>query len=620
MASFDKKQWGVAALLVLLTVIVCLPALKGGFVWDDDLLLTENPLVHSADGLWQMWLPSAESDYYPITWTTFWLEWRLWGMNAMGYHATNILLHALGALLLWRILERLQVRGAWLAALIFAVHPVNIESVAWISERKNTLSLVFYALTMLAFLRFERAGGWRWYWGSVGLFLLALLSKTSGVALPGVLLVCAWWQRGKIDRKDLLRSVPFFLLAAAFALLTIWSQQWQLQDGAHGVAIDRPLLFRLGAAGHVFWFYVFKVLVPVNLGAVYPLWKFNTVTALFWLPSAAAGAALGVAWWFRSTWGKTTLFALLYCGGMLFPVLGVFNMPYIERSPVVADHLQYLATIGIICLVVAGITRLPRAVVAGLAVAILGALGSLSWNRTLCYRDQVTFWNDTIAKNPQAGKAHYNLALYYDKRRQYDEALAHYTLAVKYNLGQAMEHNNLANVLLRYNRVPEAMAQYAEAIRLKPRFGEIRGNWANALARNGRPDEAIAQFKEAIRWAPLRPEIRHNYGLALVGIGKIPEAIVQFRMALRLNPQYAEAHCNLGNARFAQGRFDDAKAHYVAALRYKPDYAIAHYNWGLVLAKQGRIAEARTHFAEAVRLNPNHPDYRRNLDQSTKQP
>ena len=433
MVKFDKKQWGLAALLVLLTVAVSLPALKGGFVWDDDLLLTENPVIHSADGLWQVWLPSEELDYYPITWTTFWLEWRLWGMNAMGYHATNILLHALGALLVWQILKRLEVRGAWLAALIFAAHPVNVESVAWISERKNTLSLVFYALMMLAFLRSERENSPRWYWGSVGLFLLALLSKTSGVALPGVLLVCAWWQRGKIDRKDWLRCVPFFLLAAAFALITIKSQQWQLQGGARGVVIDRPLLFRLGAAGHVFWFYVFKVLMPVNLVAVYPLWKFNTVTASFWLPSAAAGAALCVAWWFRSTWGKAPLFALLYCGGMLFPVLGVFNAPYSGRSPIVTDHLQYLATIGVISLVAAGIMQLPRAVVVGLGISILGTLGSLSWNRALCYQDQEKFWHDALTKNPQAGKAHYNLAVFYDKRHKYDEALAHYTIAIKYN-------------------------------------------------------------------------------------------------------------------------------------------------------------------------------------------
>jgi tetratricopeptide (TPR) repeat protein len=614
----------MAALLALLVLIVCLPALKGGFLWDDDLLLTENPLIRSADGLWHLWLPVQDMDYYPLTWTSFWLEWRLWGMNAAGYHATNVLLHVLGTLLLWRILVRLQVRGAWLAALVFAIHPVNVESVAWISERKNTLSLVFYALTMLSFLQFERAGGWRWYWGALGLFVLALLSKTSGVPLPGVFLVCAWWQRGKMDRKDCVRTIPFFLLAAVFTLLTIWSQQWMLGDAkpdlwvagggtSTGEMFRRPLLFRLGAAGHVFWFYIFKVLAPVNLMAVYPLWNFAKVTASFWLPSAAVAAALGVAWWFRSTWGKAPLFALLYCGGMLFPVLGVLNAPYNGRSPVVTDHLQYLATIGVISLVTAGIVKLPRAAAISLGILILGTLGSLSWNRARCYQDQIKFWHDTIAKNPRAGKAHYNLGLFYDKRHQYDEALAHYTVAVQCSPAAAPWQNNLANVLLARGQVTEALAHYNEAIRLRPHFGAARGNWANALARNGQTDEAIAQFKEAIRLSPTQSEIRHNYGLALLRMGRAAEAVTQFRTAIRFKPNQAEFHSSLGNALIKQGNADEAIYHFTEALRLQPDAAQIHYNYGVALLSQKRPADATVQFSEALRLKPGYAEAHCNL-------
>jgi tetratricopeptide (TPR) repeat protein len=610
MVGFDKKKWGMAALLMLLTFVVCLPALKGGFLWDDDLLLTDNPLIHSADGLWHLWLPVKGLDYYPLTWTTFWLEWRLWGMNAMGYHATNVLFHALGAFMIWRILEHLQVRGAWLAALIFAVHPVNTESVAWIAERKNTLSLVFYAATMLSFLHFERNGKPQWYWGAVGLFALALLSKTSGVTLPGVFLLCAWWQRGRIGINDWLRTIPFFALAAVFALVTIWSQQWLLGGSGEftGQFISRPLLFRLGAAGHVFWFYIFKALAPVNLMAVYPVWNFHTVTASFWLPSAAVAGVVGVTWRFRATWGKGPLFALLYCGGILLPVLGVMNAPYIGRSPVVTDHLQYLATIGVISLVVAGLVRLPRPAVAGCTVFILGTLGALSWHRALCYQNQEKFWRDTIAKNPQAGKAHYNLGVFYDKSRRYAEAIAHYTLALECNPHVSIWRNNLANLLFARGQVSEAFAHYAEAIRLRPNFGDAHGNWANALARNGQYDEAIARFKQAIRCSPLSPEIRKNYGLALLGMGKIPEAIAQFRAALRLNPNHADALSSLANALARQGNTEEDLRQFTEALRLQPNSASIHYNYGVALLGQKRPADAAIQFQEALRLKPGYAE------------
>jgi hypothetical protein len=534
----DKKQWGWAVLLVLATVLVYLPALKAGFIWDDDLLLTENADIQSPDGLREIWMLPAEFEYYPVTWTSFWLEWRLWGMNAKGYHATNILLHALGVLLVWQILVRVGIRGAGWAALIFAIHPVNVESVAWISERKNTLSLVFYGLTTLAFLRFDRKGNRWWYWGAVVLFLLALLSKTSGVALPVVFLLFAWWQRGRIDRADLLRSVPFFLLAIAFGLLTIWIQQWHSTPGSSLVSVDRPLWFRLGSAGHVFWFYVGKVLAPVNLMAVYPLWKFNVSSPLFWMPSLAVAVAVGVAWWFRTTWGRGVLFALLYCGAMLFPVLGVFNAPYIGRSPVVTDHLQYLAMIGVISLVVAGGMSLPRLAGNGLAIVICGALAILSWNRAGHYEDQQKFWTDTLARNPQASRAHYNLGVYYDKPRRFDEALKHYTAALRLEPNFCQGHNNMAKILIRQGKLEEAVEHFQYATRLRPNFAELH----------------------------------FNYGLALFLAKRFPEAVMELKHAIRCKPRYANAHACLANAYTQLGKADDARRHFAEAARLNPNH------------------------------------------------
>lgn len=537
MNLLDKKQWGLVALLVLVTAIVYLPALKAGFIWDDDLLLTENPRVQSADGLREIWTFSLDAEYYPVTWTSFWLEWRLWGMNPKGYHATNILFHVLGVLLVWRILVRMGIRGAWLAAMIFAIHPVNVESVAWVAERKNTLSLVFYALTVLAFLRFDGGGRSGWYWGALVSFLMALLSKTSGVALPLVLLLCVWWQRGKVDRNDLLRVAPFFLLAVGAGLLTMWEQHWRSASYSF-LLIERPWWFRLGAAGHVFWFYVGKALVPVNLMAVYPLWKFDSLTPLFWVPTLALVLAAGTSWWFRATWGRSFLFALLYCGVMLFPVLGVLNAPYIGRSPVVTDHLQYLAIIGVISLVVAGIMTLPRRVSNGLAIVILGTLAILSARRAACYEDPVRFWTDTLAKNPQASRAHYNLGVHYDKLRRYDEALKHYAATLEWEPNYYKGHNNMAKVLIRQGKLTAAIEHFAEAVRLRPQ----------------------------------QAEMYYNYGLALFLAKRFPEAVVELKQAIRYQPRYANAHACLASAYARLGKTNEAQRHLAEAARLNPNH------------------------------------------------
>jgi tetratricopeptide (TPR) repeat protein len=580
-----KKRWGLAVALAVLTVLVYLPAMQGGFLWDDDQFLTENPFVRPADGLWRMWLPTPGHDYYPATWASYWLEWRLWGTETTGYHVTNVLLHVLGALLVWQVLQALRVRWAWLAALVFAVHPVGVESVAWISERKNVLSLVFYALTVLAYLRFERDGARRSYWWALGLFVLALLSKTSGVMLPFVLLLGAWWQRGTIDRRDLWRSVPFFLLAGAFGVLTIWSQH-QIAPGAKVVFAgslpateQRDLLFRLGAAGHVFWFYLFKVLAPVGLMAIYPLWNFNTPTAAFWLPSLAVGGVIAGAWYWRAKGGRAVLMGVLSFGVMLFPVLGIFDRPYIGRSPVVTDHLQYLAMIGIIALVVGGIATLPRPAGNVLGVGVVGALLFLSWHRAACFQNEETLWTDTLAKNPAANQAHVRLA----------------------------------NVFLKAGNLPAAVEHFADAVRLKPHDAKTRSNLAGALAQQGRIEEAIQHFTAALRDQPNSAEIRYNFGLALASRGRFVEAIQQFTRAIRQQPNYASAHFSLGNAHLAQKQFTEASAAYAAALRCQPNYFAAQYNWGIALAQAGQMGDAIPHLEEAVRLDPANPAARHNL-------
>jgi hypothetical protein len=284
MQSAAKSFWIRAAVLVLLTVAAYTPAIPAGFVFDDSSLIVENRLVHQPIGLFRFWFTTQMPDYYPLTWSLWWGEWRLWGSTPMGYHVVNILLHAGNAVLVWIILRRLKIIGAWVAALVFAVHPVSVATVAWISEQKNTLSMLLFLMSILLYLRYDQNGQRNWYILSWAAYLLALLSKSAVVMLPIVLLACLWWTHGRISWKDLGNSSPFFALSLGFALVTIWFQHNRALVGhiAHPPAIST----RLAVMGWVPWFYAFKAWVPANLTVVYPKWRVDASNGVAWLPGA----------------------------------------------------------------------------------------------------------------------------------------------------------------------------------------------------------------------------------------------------------------------------------------------------------------------------------------------
>jgi Flp pilus assembly protein TadD len=568
-------------LLVGLTFIAYLPALRGGFVFDDGPLIIMNRLVRAHDGLYRFWFTTEASDYYPLTGSLWWLQWRVFGYHAIGYHAVNILLHTANAILVWVILLRLKIPGAWLAGLVFALHPVNAATVAWISEQKNTLSMLFSAVAILLYLRFYEDGRWRWYGFSLAAFLLALFSKTAVVMLPVVLLGCVWWVRGRLRWKDLVCSAPFFVFSLALGLVTIWFQHHRALQG-HLVRSD-GFPARLAAAGWVPWFYLYKTFLPVHLTLMYPKWSIDASRWVSYLPGALLFLCFLVFWRERRTWGRPLLFGLGYFVATLVPVLGFFDQGFYSYS-LVADHWQYYSIVGVIALTVAAGEEVFRRIGDqhrwwGMAVAVgmLAMLGAATWQRGCVYASEETLWQDTVSKNPQAWRAYINLGAALKQAGKLEAAVGCFEQALRLQPDSAEAHNDLGDALRQQGQMPEAIRHFEQALRIRPQYAEPHGNLGNALAQLGRDQEAIRHFEQALQINPDFAEVHNNLGNALLRQGKIPEAIEHYQQALRIYPDFAEAHLNLAIALEKAGRAPEAIEQYQQALKLKPDLTEARY-------------------------------------------
>ncbi len=443
-------------LLLIFIWAAYFPAVRGQFIWDDNLLVVGNKLVHAPDGLYRLWFTTEPSDYWPLTNSTFWIEWRLWGENPAGYHVANLLLHFVSALLLWKILSKLSIPGACFAAILFAVHPANVESVAWIAQRKNTLAMVFFLLSILCYVREfdgprDSNGGPpknRWYWLSLLAFVLAMLGKGSVASLPLVLLLIVWWRRGRIAQRDLGRTVPFFLVAGALTGVNIWFQ-------THGGEAIRTATIpeRLIGAGAIAWFYLSKALVPIDLSFVYPQWQIDLSNWLWWLPALAALAvtvALGrLAHRRQSDWARALLFSWLFFCVALLPVLGLTDV-YFMKFALVADHYQYIAIIAVVALIAAGCSVwYRRATSAGRlgAIAATGALAlSFTWashQQSRLYADPITLYEATLKSNPNCWLARVNLGQEFLAAGRRADAIRQFEQAVQIKPDLAEAYNNL---------------------------------------------------------------------------------------------------------------------------------------------------------------------------------
>ena len=532
----------------------------------------------------RIWIePGAAQQYYPLVHSIFWVEHKLWDDATLGYHLINILLHAFSALLFWKILRQLQVPGAYLAAAMFALHPICVESVAWISEIKNTLSGAFYLGAALVYLRFDRTRNGKFYFFALGLFLLGLMSKTVIATLPAALLVVFWWQRGKLSwKQDGLPLIPFFMLGIGAGLFTAWVERKYV--GASGSGYDFSIIDRLLIAGRAIWFYLGKLIWPVDLTFIYPRWHVSqTVWWQCLFPITALLVSAGL--WLLSHRNRAPLAAWLLFVGTLFPALGFFNV-YPFCYSFVADHFQYLACIGPITLAAAGIAILFRSlkykrqflepIVCGTLLLVLGVS---SWRQSRMYTNIETLWQTTIAKNPDCWLA----------------------------------HNNLGGYLYNKGHIKEAMEHYQKAIQIDPNYAEAQNNLGAALAAEGRFDEAIENYHRAIQIRPYFAYALNNLGMALAAQGQFDDAIKNYRKAIQISPNFADALGNLGAALTVKGRFDEALGYYRQALAIDPNSAGAQNNLGILLAKQGRTAEAIEYYQKAIELNPARAESYNNL-------
>jgi protein O-mannosyl-transferase len=541
-----------AGIIVIAVFLAYQQSTTGGFLLDDDLIMTENPNIKAADGLYRFWSTTKEQDYWPLTYSALWMEWRLWGRNPTGYHVTSLVLHILETLLIWIILRRMSIPGSFLAALIFAIHPVNVESVAWISEQKNTMAMLFFLLSILLYLKagspevLTVGPGPLCYWLSLAMFAVAMLGKGSVAVLPVLLLGIVWWlrtvekngayspqHRHELEnaqtsespgaffsqmKSDLLRTLPFFLIAVLLAAVNVWFQK----RGNDVVFRTADFTERLLGAGFVAWFYLYEALFPIDLYFIYPMWHIQVGNYLWWLPLVATLTVTAVLWWYRKGWARPLLFAWGFFCVSLLPVAGFADVGFMRFS-LVADRYQHIAIIGLITLVAAGwsVWRSRTRIVTywaatAIAVLALGSLAFLTWRQNGIYTDEVTLYRATLKKNPECWMVHNNLGFLLGVNakspEKMDEAIFHFQQAVNLNPKYTEAQNNLKNMIakkadalinqgnvsLQTGRFQEALESFEKVMRLKPDSAEVNFSLALAFANLHRSSEAIGAAQKAL--------------------------------------------------------------------------------------------------------------------------
>ncbi len=590
-------------MLFALTFLTYLPALRNGWIWDDDHYLTRNPALNDAGGLVRIWTePAASPQYYPAVFTSFWIERRLFGLRPAGYHLTNIALQGLNAACLWKLLEGLELPGALLAAALFAVHPIEAESVAWVTERKNVLSGFFYLLALLAYLGYRKkrgtkpSAGRRPYLTSLAFFVLAMLSKTVSASMPVAALLIIAWKEGKWDRRELARLLPFFAAAVAGGLATVYLERHLV--GAMGKEWDLGAWARLLLAGRSFWFYAGKIFWPAHLAFIYPRWRVDPAIWWQWLFTPACLLLVLILWIRRKQIGRGPLAAVLFFAAALVPALGFFDV-YPFRFSYVADHFQYHAGVGILALAAAGATVLARRlrvrrpvcwVAGGVVVAVLAGM---TFAQCRMYQDPETLWRATLERDPSAWMAETNLATVLSDEGRVPEALEHYQAALRLKPDYSVGENNLGVALDKLGRRDEAMQHYRRAIELDPIYASAYLNLANALSAKGDPSGAAEVCRRVLGFAPDHPQALNNYGQLLLQLGRPEEALGILQHGIQVAPGIALLWANLGLAQEVLHQLPAAETSFENALRCDPQNPDLLHRLQELRSREARAVPAR---------------------------
>lgn len=588
-------------LLLAATALAYWPAYRGQFIWDDDRHISRNKLLETPRGLERIWTEvGATPQYYPLTHTTFWIEWQVWGDRVIGYHVVNVVLHVIASLLVVLLLKRLSVPGAWLAGFVFALHPLHVESVAWMSERKNTLSIVFWLLSIIVYARYTQLSGkppkrWHW-WGAFGLFFCAVLSKTITCSMPAVMLVLVWWKRGRVTWRDVWTLAPFFAVAGIAAIVT--GRMEREIVGAEGDDWSLTFIERTLVAARALWWYAGKVVWPVDLAFSYERWAVDVRSVVQWAFVVGAIGFIVLLVLSRKRLGRAPLAAALIFGGTLFPALGYFNL-FPHRYSFVADHFQYHSNVAAIALLCAMTTltamRLPQWGRYAWCGALVALLGTTTFMQSRIYRDQETLWRDTLARTPTSWLASHNLAIY------------------------------LSSIRNDVSTQEECLRLLQRTKELRPQHDRVEWSMAELLRKMGREDEArphyaaaIEQYRLAIRRSPTSPNAYARLASLYDTLGRSEEALdvyLSATIAIRSNAFFIQQAVS---RLMATQRVKQAIPLLERWIELDPDRFEARIRLAYAYGSTGRSVEAREQFKEAARIDPFNADVMRGFDLAQK--
>lgn len=607
----------VAAAAIVLAALLChAPTVRNGFIWDDSTYVVRNGLLRDWAGLGAIWASHEAPQYYPVVFTTFWVESRLWGTRPAGYHAVNVGLHAINAALLFWLLDALALGAAFPVALFFAVHPQQVETVTWVAERKNLLAGFFALLWLLAHGQWMIHGNRRAYLRGLAAFVLALLSKSVVACLAVFPPLLTWWRHGRLRRADVLAVLPHAALGAAAGLHTAWLERQHV--GAVGVAWHHTVAEHLILAGRIVVFYVGKLVWPRSLAFLYETWSLDARDAAQWLPLAAVLAAVTALFVLRDRIGRGAVCATACYLGALAPVLGFLNV-YPMRFSYTADHFQYFAAPAGLLLAVGAVraawdvaegrwaplaaVRCPLGWVGTAAVALALAARSIAY--APAFADDETLWREAIARNPRAWLAYTNLGVLRGAQGRHEEAMRlMYTAEALAPDRNDEAVYNIALDLERQGRRDEARARYERVLRINPRLGAAHYSLGNLALAEGRRDEAVGWYEKAVEVDPRFTLAYYALGNLAQAEGRTDAARVAYEAALRIDSEFAPAHNNLGAVLLNGGDLAGAEAHFRRAVTLDPLYRDARLNLALVLEQTGRAGEAATEREVAGRLAP----------------